>query len=419
MKTWLLDEPQYLGQLFRFHRLQKALSLRQLETELGRSHAWLSQVEQGTIALTSESVERVFAALGLSPCMDFEHHQTFQKTFAAMLERLVFGDTQALHSFIEQWSKRHLSMLVSVDVVDYLLAMALTAPYDEAGLQPWSTIEILRGLEPLLAIMTPNQRFLWYLVEGRSELMRHHYNRSREALDQALTETVSPELQDLAAFYRVQALSRSYQLFEARKEYERLTENFERRGQIHRAMETKLISVMNAIRMHHLDVARTRLETVAHYVRQRGHRELFRPMIEIAMLLHLLLGEDERVLEYAKELKTQTPRTGFYQTFAAYRLKRPVTRFQITVEDEAHEPHAALFLRLTRLIDRPQNDQLDHEETFIWLSQAYEDFKTNDLIPEATLIYDTLKEILIRKRRYKEAYHMTDDMIEMVKKMMN
>lgn len=419
MIEYLGNEPKRFGQLIRFHRIQKGLTLRQLEDALGRSHTWISLLEQGRIEFTPEMTESVSTTLGLALTVDFAHHQRFQTAFETMLERLIYGDAQALMTFLSQWVGQHTVMLSSIDVVDYLLAMALTAPYDEKGIQPWSTLDLIQSLEPLQAIMFSDQRFLWYLVKGRFELMQHHFEASRQTLDLALNEKVSPALQDLAAFYRVQALSQSYHLFEAMQAYETLIENFERRGQLHRAMEIKLANVMNTIRMHHLDTARTRLEPVADYVRQRGRRELFRPMIEIAMLLHLLLGDEETVLAYASELKVQSPRTSFYQAFAACQLKRSIERCHLPSKEAMLDPHATLFLRLTRQLTTPQTEQNACDYQLSWLSQAYKDFKTGDLIPEATLIYDKLKETLTQKRRYKEAYQVTADMIEMVKKMMN
>ena len=419
MSDWYLEERKRFGQLIRFHRTQKGLTLRQLEDPIGRSHTWLSQLEQGDIVLTHDIQEHMCSALGLVLTDDFALHQCFQKDFETMLERLIYGDTSALVQFMKQWADQQTVMLVSIDVVDYLLAMALTAPYDKKGFQPWSTIDLVQSLEPLQAIMASNQRFLWYVVKGRFELMQHHFETARQTLDLALAEQASSALQDLAAFYRVQALSQSYHLFDARQQYETLIENFERRGQLHRAMEIKLANVMNTIRMHHLDAARTRLEPVADYVRQRGHRELFRPMIEVAMLLFLLLGDYETVLAYASELKVPSPKTGFYQAFAACRLKRNVERCHLPREEDMQKPHATLFLQLTRQLTLAETEQPACDHQLTWLSQAYKEFKTFDLIPEATLIYDTLKETLIQKRRYKEAYQVTADMIEMVKKMMN
>ncbi|TVP94709.1 MAG: XRE family transcriptional regulator [Acholeplasmatales bacterium] len=419
MSTWLLEERWRLGQLVRFHRTQSGQSLRMLETRMGRSHTWFSLVEQGEVVMEPAMWQKVCAALSLSPSEDTQQHEMFQEAYDMMLERYVYGDSQALTGFIGQWVDLHERMLLSVDVVDYLLAMALTAPFDEAGQQPWSTAEVLNALKPLIAIMTSMQRFIWYLVHGRLLLGKHRYEAARQALDQALNEPVSPALEDIGVFFRVQALSQSYRLYDAMRTYDRLIENFERRGQLYRAIETKLASVMNLIRMHHLDSARIRLEGVADFVRQRGRRELFRPMIEMSMLLYLLKGEHETVLRYAAELKVHSPRSGFYQAYAAERLQRPVDDFQIAYEDDALEPHARLYLRLTRHIRHHQNHHEAQDEAVNWLLEAYEDFKRYDLFPEATLIYDTLKETLTRARRYKEAYQVTLDMIEMVKKMLN
>ncbi len=407
---------QAFGRIVRFLRVRKKYTLRSLANKVYLSHAHLRKIEVGDTQITVKTLERLDSILNLDIIYDDELKKKFDHYKRILEQGIEYFDGEKLLEAVQGLEEDEDKHKRSFWMVDFYLAklayhnFTLFRYYGDAT-------DIASDLSGIDKIMNEHQRQYFYLSRG---VLNYNINDFSSALrDFELVRKQGRErwLKATASYFIGCVYSESYHLPKSNLHLDEAIQVFEEEQNTFRSMIAQIIRTGNRIRIGHVENVKEELEKQKEFA--KAH-ELERPLYNIQMneaLYHLTQQEYDAALEVLDIIQNQTPGSYFYRAYA-YLQKGQCEKVLENIVDvpEDENPlnrrylvhrYSLAFLKAYCECDR---DEYEHA-----LKRFLDEAMNHKAYFETRIAYDYMVDFLQRKRRYKEAYQLTEEMIAITK----
>ncbi len=408
---------QQFGIMMRIHRLKQRLTLRNLAKRTGLSHTLLNRIELGNATVTEDNYGKITDALGVVFLHDPSKNQVFDRMCDRIHAAIFYAETAKVDTWFSLMEETEDYYLRSLCVLDYLLAK-IGAYIHIHERRAERVDEAIEWLSQIVGLMDEDEALLFSLYRGMHGYLKNDFQQCETAMQTIMEATRDFRYASLADYFLGRAQSETYRINEANASFTQAMQGFEETTNTRRAVYTRMYIAVNRMKLYEYKKADQAFIDVARFAESNDMMWLKETALIYLTIHAMLTGDYQRAIEVAEGVKYRTLQWYAITGYAYLRLddKRRLAK---TLKDISKA--APMFdrnrlyesaINYLRIHDNKTVHDPDKEEAAI--RQFYQAAKASNAFFELELAFELYREHLVSRRRYKDAYGLTREMIDIV-----
>ncbi len=405
------------GIMVRIHRLRQGLTLRRLATRSGLSHTLLNRMELGNATITHDNYQKLTDALGVVFLHDIKKNRVFSGMRDRVHDALFYAETPKVDTWFSMMEESEDYYMRSFCAIDYLLVkIGAYVHIHERNVE--DVDDAVVWLSQVETLLDDEMRMVFSLYRGMHAYLKKDYRGCEAAMRQILDATRDFRHASLAEYFLGRAQSETYRINEANESFARAMQGFEETTNTRRALYARMYIAVNQMKLYEYEEADQAFLYVMRYADANEMMWLKETALLHLMLHAMLTGDYRRAVEVSGEVKYRTLQWYAMVGYAHARLG-DTRRLAKTLKETSkaapmHDPYRLYETALdyVRLYDKNKNQ--DAEEQGRALQRFYEAAKAANAFFELELAFEIYRDHLVSRRRYKDAYLLTREVIDIV-----
>ena len=409
------------GRLVRIQRLYKRLALRDLAQKANLSHTLLNKIEHAKNLITESTFSKLEHALGMYFEEDEEKNRLFDREQVRIYDGIYYAQSQKVLSHFKRVQVHEAYYLNSLYAFDYVLLKIGT----HAHVHNLEVNEIAVDISVISNVVTlcaENMQSIFYLYRGM-----YHFSLSdtmETIKDMLLALDAQPEEKyiPLIQYFLGCAYSYEYQINLANDYYKESLLGFEKYTNFRRTLYLQLFIAINDMKLYDYTGVKEAFENVLYFAKREGITWLTHVSQIHLVLMYMLRKDYDSALKMGEDIDYKSMRYYAFMAYCALRLKKKRLFNKFVKQSSGAVPEADKFnvyeKALTMLILESKKEIVDAHIYEKSIKDFYDASLSARAFFELELAYDIYGAYLADQRRYKEAYELTNTMINIVQKTM-
>lgn len=311
---------EYIGPYIRYMREKLKISSGELCVCCDISRLQLSHIESGKYDVHPNILKKLLDQMGLAFITLFRNQDEYKVLLEKGLKAFIFDDVILLKEIMEQINA--INFEESILFPEYLIIALFDTLRRNTSQISIETERILHILEFFIETMPSLYQFLYHVLKGYYEVLKHDYKKALEIFQAANNFSVI-ECRELLMFHlgNVYALTKQY--LRAISYYEKAQELYTKQWNINRMLYTKLQIGNCYNKMGVYDIAIAHLQEVSRIAIQYQNHEILDRcyvLLALASLNKQEYKECIKITQEASKMGNKNKMMLFYRAYACMKL---------------------------------------------------------------------------------------------------
>lgn len=413
-----LNAPQtrrMFGIVVRLLRVRKQETLRSLAPRVGFSHAHLRKVELARTPITEKILSRLTACLDIDVDIDEAEFARLQESIRSIENAILYLDIKEIERQYERLESYDYDFSRSLWMADHLLLKlafrTFIPPFEGEIMQ--SAVGELDVVAPLFE---PVKRRRYYTFRGAYDFLNNDFDSALDYYKRALSISEDDAFTALLHYLIGNLYAQTYHIpYSNRylKEAERL---FKATKNNVRAKHCQVLISMNAMKAARFDGVETAIEEGISFARRNDLSYLESNLYVQYAIYYYLQNAPSKALKMLDYAGGDNVRVDYYRGLLHMEKSDYEKALECTSSrSTSHAPADARNALYYQGIDfiRSYCSGVSYEDT---LKEFYETARLDKAYIEMRTAYDYLVSIYTASRRYKDAYQLTEEIIDITQR---
>jgi len=413
--------PIVFGQIIRLLRIRYGYALRDLAQRIHISHTYLKKIEKGEVTITKDIYENIALVFNLKLQSNKEKDQRFEDYKNKLEEYIIYIASESKIHLIKELEQDEAYYINSMKMIDYyILKLAVYNHLVYGTMQ--DIAPIANEFDRLMGLLSIEQKQKVLVYTGIYYYNLSDFEESVRRLNEAAT-LIPGNLNAAMAKYLIgRNLSETFKISQAIDYLESASLDFERYSIQDRIMHCKILLYINKMKIGVLDNVVDKFNEITLLTNSLNLRYI-RLMVDYNYAIYYLLKEDyQNMLDKINEVKTINSRYYYYKAVALLKLGRmdealdTVNALDTSFDTQKHKMvlyHRGLeFIKAYILYLR--NDDIKSYGKAI--KRFYDAAMHVQAYVDIRFLFEYYVEFFKNQRRYKEAFLLTKQLIEIEQK---
>ncbi len=407
------------GIIVRANRLNRRFTLREMAKKSMISHTLLNKVEQGQTTITSDTYQKITHAFAVDFSMDASKDLVFAEQERKIYDAIYYAEPQKANEAFERIHQDEKYYLTSLNMIDYMIvAVAVYSHIQFKGME--AIVPFVQTLSSVIDLANETQKRRFYLFRAMHHFMNQDPELVKKDIQYVLDLNHDEVNESLARYILARAQGYLHEIVQSNNNYHRAIYLFEQNNNLRRSVYCKTFVAINNMKIYQFNDVMDDLSLALRYA-TREKLDWLDFVIRMHMVIfEMLHGQYEKALLLANDIEFKNIRYYCLVAYSAIQINnRSVYEKALKAADKSHKPydkyhvfdHAIRFLAI--LGNRDQYSDSDYEKA---LKTFYEATIKGHEFFEMEVAFEHYKAFLVERRRYKDAYRLTNEIITLVKK---
>jgi|GEM_PF-1241581 len=415
----IINRPEHrkeFGKIVRFLRARHKHTLRSLAHKVNLSHAHLRKIETGATQITSKSFDRLDAVLHLDLCVDMDLKKKFHRYERLLEQGIEYFDSDKLLESVEKLEENDVDHRRSLWMVDYYLA--------KLAFHNFTLFRHYGGVVDIASDLSQIEKVLSEPQWQRLFLYRGVYNYNANDLQNAISDFqtawkhgTTRWIRATACYFIGTVYSESYHLPKSNLYLDEAIQMFEEDKNTFRLMHAQVKRTGNRIRIGHIENVEEDLKTQKQFAQSHRLDSTYYNIQMNETLYHILREDYDAALSVLDDIEDKTPGYYFYRAYSHLQKNDCEKALEniVTVTDEQNPHNRRYFIHRYSLAFIEAYCQSENHEYEDALRRFLDEAMSHRAYFETRVAYDYMVNLLQAQRRYKEAFQLTQRMIDITK----
>ncbi len=419
IKTINNNQRSSFGQLIRTHRLLQRMALRDLSKKSMLSHTLLNRIEHAKNPITDASFTKLEQALDVNFLHDTSLNTLFEKEKKKLYDSFYYAQSHQTFDSYRILSEHENYYMKSLKVTDYLMLKMATYIHGQQFDVNDIALEV-SILVDIIDLASVDSQSKFFLLRGMYHFLLFEFNQSISDLSKSHELIQEERLIPMIDYFLGRSYSAQYQTNLANTYYQNALAGFEKFTNFRRLIYVRLYIAINQIKMYEYDMVSDELYDVLKLAVRDNIAWVVHAGYIHLMYLAMLQRDYYQALAIGEKITYKSMQYYVLMTYSAYRTNNLKLAKKIIKQSSGAAPEldafnlydkAMQYLKLVVL----RSDE-DEKNIGKILKSFYETSQMSNAFFELELAYEVYREFLVEQRRYKEAYALTNEMIQIVQK---
>jgi len=405
------------GRVVRLLRNRQKLTLRTLSDQVNFSHAFLRKVEMGQTAISAELFNKINSVLEIDLVYDYQKEIDFFENFKEYHNAHLYLDILTKRQIYERIINNAAFHSNSLWMVEYLMVQmgeTVSTPSKDKPLLH----QLYNDLTSVESLLDDSMRQLYLIYKGSYYYLINDFKRNRHTFIQAYDIAPNGRYASLSLYFLGLAYANTFNLNRSTRLLSEAKHLFSQQNNEMRVFVCDMYITFNEILRNHLEGAESKLLDGIDIAKQSA-LDVFISSIRLYLIIYYIktdqLKKAQDVLDHIKK-----PRLNlcFFDMYVHYKLNdtkrvmainesvKPLMK-RVMQHEFVHYYGIQAIIANTQ--NWPQNDKQKVLENF------YKEAKRQKAYMQLDIAYQLYVEFLKQERKYKAAFDLTKDMVDITK----
>ncbi len=410
------DNLRILGYVFKRQREKRGYSLRGVASSIRLAHTVVSEIENGKVQPNIETLSAMYDTLSIEFCTDEEILNSLKQKLVAFQDAIYYLDESKMQNYEANLKSNESLLLHSPLRVDYLLTCSLYNLEKSNWRKPRE--EVL-NVKEYSAFLSPDQKQIFHLINGVYHMKQKNHETALSELRLVRDFNNQEKITALGLLhtsYVHDALFNNHTALEFAEEASRF---FTQHHNILRKIDMDMLRVKKTIDIGDYRQAENIIKNLENILRVNHYSPAKkRLLVLMKSFLEFSRNNMDKAVQIVRAIDVDKPIYTFYKAMLSYVIgdkKKAVIYLNKTIELRDNLPHSQFICAAYLFLDylgEPVDEAMLEESVDVASKSPYAYIN----IHLHYFIYDLMSAYYKKRKKWKEAYYLTETWLMFSKK---